>query len=54
MPRMMKAAVVHTFGKKLTLDDVPVPTPGAGEVLYTLSRPACAIPICMLPMVTGR
>ena len=33
MPRMMKAAVVHTFGKKLTLDDVPVPTPGAGEVL---------------------
>ena len=33
MPRMMKAAVVHTFGKKLALDDVPVPTPGAGEVL---------------------
>jgi propanol-preferring alcohol dehydrogenase len=33
MPRMMKAAVVHTFGKKLTIGDVPVPTPGAGEVL---------------------
>src|ERR1700722_7382019 len=33
MPRMMKAAVVHTFGKKLTIGDVPVPTPGPGEVL---------------------
>jgi propanol-preferring alcohol dehydrogenase len=33
MPRMMKAAVVHTFGRKLTIDDVPVPTPGPGEVL---------------------
>ena len=33
MAKMMKAAVVHTFGRKLTIEDVPVPTPGPGEVL---------------------
>ena len=33
MTRMMKAAVVHTFGRKLTIEDVPIPTPGPGEVL---------------------
>ena len=31
MARMMKAAVVHTFGRKLTIEDVPIPTPGPGE-----------------------
>jgi propanol-preferring alcohol dehydrogenase len=30
---MMKAAVVHSFGQKLTIEDVPIPTPGPGEVL---------------------
>jgi propanol-preferring alcohol dehydrogenase len=29
----MKAAIVHAFGKPLAIDDVPVPTPGPGEVL---------------------
>jgi propanol-preferring alcohol dehydrogenase len=33
MPQMMKAAVVHTFGSKLAIEEVPVPTPGPGEVL---------------------
>ena len=33
MTRTMKAAVVHTFGKDLTIEDVPIPTPGPGEVL---------------------
>src|SRR5512132_3509395 len=31
MARTMKAAVVHEFGKPLTIDEVPAPTPGYGE-----------------------
>jgi len=33
MAQTMKAAVVHAFGKPLTIEEVPIPTPGAGEVL---------------------
>lgn len=33
MAKMMKAAVVHAFGKPLTIEEVPIPTPGYGEVL---------------------
>ena len=33
MAQRMKAAVVHEFGKPLKIDEVPVPTPGRGEVL---------------------
>lgn len=33
MAKRMKAAVVHEFGKPLKIDEVPVPTPGRGEVL---------------------
>jgi alcohol dehydrogenase, propanol-preferring len=33
MAKMMKAAVVRTFGKTLTLEEVPIPTPKQGEVL---------------------
>ncbi len=33
MAKRMKAAIVHAFGKPLAIDDVPVPTPGPGEVL---------------------
>jgi propanol-preferring alcohol dehydrogenase len=29
----MKAAVVHAFGEPLTIEEVPIPTPGSGEVL---------------------
>lgn len=32
-PQMMKAAVVREFGKPLTIEEVPVPRPGAGQVL---------------------
>jgi propanol-preferring alcohol dehydrogenase len=32
----MQAAVVHTFGKDLTIDNVPVPTPGHGQALVKL------------------
>lgn len=33
MVKTMKAAVVHAFGKPLKIEEVPVPTPGYGEVL---------------------
>lgn len=36
MARTMKAAVVHAFGKRLTIDEVPVPTPGPGELLVKI------------------
>lgn len=32
----MQAAVVHTFGADLTIDSVPVPTPGPGQALVKL------------------
>jgi len=32
----MKAAVVHAFGKDLTIDDVPMPAPGPGQALVKL------------------
>ena len=31
--KTMKAAVVHEFGKPLTIEEVPIPTPGLGEIL---------------------
>jgi alcohol dehydrogenase, propanol-preferring len=33
MAKMMKAAMVNAFGKPLQIEQVPVPTPGWGEVL---------------------
>jgi propanol-preferring alcohol dehydrogenase len=33
MAKKMKAAVVRAFGEPLTIEDVPIPTPGPGEVL---------------------
>jgi len=33
MAKTMRAAVVHEFGKPLTIEEVPIPTPGPGEVL---------------------
>jgi propanol-preferring alcohol dehydrogenase len=33
MAKTMKAAVVRAFGKPLTIEEVPIPTPGPGEVL---------------------
>lgn len=37
----MKAAVVKQFGKPLTIEDVPVPQPGPGEVLVRVK--ACGV-----------
>jgi alcohol dehydrogenase, propanol-preferring len=36
MAQTMKAAVVRTFGKPLTIEQVPIPTPRAGEVLVKI------------------
>ena len=36
MTMTMRAAVVHALGQPLTIEDVPVPTPGPGEVLVKL------------------
>ena len=33
MAKTMKAGVVHAFGKPLRIEEVPIPTPGPGEVL---------------------
>ena len=41
MTKMMKAAVVHAFGKPLTIDTVPVPVPGPGELLVKVM--ACGV-----------
>jgi propanol-preferring alcohol dehydrogenase len=37
MARTMKAAVVHEFGKPLTIDEVPAPTPGQGEIVVKVA-----------------
>ncbi|SFS13990.1 alcohol dehydrogenase, propanol-preferring [Dyella sp. OK004] len=36
MAKTMRAAVVHTFGKPLTIDEIPIPVPGYGEVLVKI------------------
>jgi propanol-preferring alcohol dehydrogenase len=32
----MKAAVVHEFGKPLSIENVPVPEPGEGQILVKI------------------
>lgn len=41
MSKTMKAAVVHAFGGPLKIEEVPVPTPGLGEVLVKIE--ACGV-----------
>jgi propanol-preferring alcohol dehydrogenase len=41
MANTMKAAVVHAFGKPLSIENVPIPTPGPGEVLVKVV--ACGV-----------
>jgi len=41
MERTMKAAVVHAFGKPLTIEEVDVPRPGAHDVLVKIE--ACGV-----------
>ena len=54
MAKTMKAAVVHEFKKPLSIEEVPVPEVGPGQV-WSRSRPrACATPTCTRPTATGR
>jgi alcohol dehydrogenase, propanol-preferring len=39
--KTMKAAVVHGFGRPLTIDDIPIPDPGPGELLVKVI--ACGV-----------
>src|SRR5271166_5412514 len=41
MQKTMKAAVVRAFGKPLTIEEIPVPVPGPGEVLVKVL--ACGV-----------
>ena len=36
MTKMMRAAVVHALGQPLTIEEIPVPSPGPGEVLVKI------------------
>ena len=36
MAKTMKAAVVHQFGKPLSIDEVPVPEVGQGQILVKI------------------
>ncbi len=36
MAKSMKAAAVHAFGKPLKIEEVPIPTPGPGEILVKI------------------
>ncbi|KXU84279.1 alcohol dehydrogenase [Paraburkholderia monticola] len=36
MVQLMKAAVVHEFGVPLSIEEVPVPTPGRGQILVNI------------------
>jgi alcohol dehydrogenase, propanol-preferring len=37
MTAMMRAAVVHSFGEPLTIEEAPVPVPGDGQVLVRIA-----------------
>ena len=41
MDRTMKAAVVRAFGQPLVIEEVPVPRPGAGDILVKIE--ACGV-----------
>ncbi|WP_158801545.1 alcohol dehydrogenase AdhP [Acidisoma sp. L85] len=41
MTKTMRAAVVHSFGKPLVIEDVPIPVPGPGELLVKVI--ACGV-----------
>jgi propanol-preferring alcohol dehydrogenase len=37
MAKTMKAAVVHEFKQPLRIEEVPVPTPGAGQIVVKIA-----------------
>ena len=64
MKKTMKAAVLHKIGDKLRIEQVPIPTPGRGDVLIKVT--ACGVchsdlhaidgdwqPLPTLPLIPG-
>ena len=37
MARVMKAAVIREFGAPLTIEDMPVPEPGGGQIVVKIA-----------------
>jgi D-arabinose 1-dehydrogenase-like Zn-dependent alcohol dehydrogenase len=54
MTKTMKAAVVHGFGRPVTIDDIPIPDPGPGELLVKVTRAAFATQTCTRQTGIGR
>ena len=50
----MKAAVVHSFGQPLTIEEVDVPAVPAGQVLVKVVASGVVTPTCTRLMATGR
>src|SRR5580693_3911273 len=51
MSKTMKAAVVRAFGQPLQIEEVTVPTPGAGQILVKIE--ACGVCHTDLHAATG-
>ena len=51
MARTMKAAVVREFKKPLSIDEVPVPEVGPGQILVKIE--ACGVRTCTPRTATG-
>ena len=54
MAKTMKAAVVHEFKKPLSIDEVPVPEVGPGQILVKIEASGSATPTCTRRTATGR
>jgi hypothetical protein len=49
MATMMKAAIVHAFGKPLQIKEVPIPAPGPGEIPIKVTATGRATPSSTRP-----
>ena len=54
MAKPMKAPVVREFKKPLSIDEVPVPHVGPGQILVKIAASGVCTPICTAPMATDR
>ena len=54
MPKTMKAAVVRQFKGPLSIDEVPVPEVGRGQILVKSRHRVSATPTYMRWTATGR
>jgi hypothetical protein len=52
--KTMKAAVVREFGKPLTIEEVPAPEVGPGQILVKIAATAFATPTSTPQTATGR